>query len=294
MTRQAIATSGAPAAIGPYSQAIAVDGLLFCSGQLGLDPATGLLVDGVEAQAERSLRNLAAVLDAAGLGWADVVKTTIFLADMADFARRQRRVRRRSCRIRRRPGPPSRSRRCPRAASWRSRPSRGGPTGDAWRAGERAALVARYRDGAAAFAAAIDRRDGRGARRPPVSRRVDASARSPITSPTASSTPRSACAASSPRTDPTLPGYDEMAFSRRLHYAERAIGPSVAAMTAARATTLTILEPSPRPSGRAPASTPSRAPYGVEAWLRDYANHPWDHADQAHRVLAAVRGGTAG
>lgn len=86
MTRQAIATSGAPAAIGPYSQAIAIDGLLFCSGQLGLDPASGELVEGVEGQAERSLRNLSAVLDAAGLGWADVVKTTIFLADIADFA----------------------------------------------------------------------------------------------------------------------------------------------------------------------------------------------------------------
>ena len=87
MTRQAIATSGAPGAIGPYSQAIAIDGLLFCSGQLGLDPATGELVEGgVEAQAERSLRNLTAVLDAAGLVWLDVVKTTIFLADMADFA----------------------------------------------------------------------------------------------------------------------------------------------------------------------------------------------------------------
>ncbi len=86
MTRQAIATNGAPAAIGPYSQAIAVDGLLFCSGQLGLDPATGDLAEGVEAQAERSLRNLTAVLDAAGLAWADVVKTTIFLADIADFA----------------------------------------------------------------------------------------------------------------------------------------------------------------------------------------------------------------
>ena len=87
MTRDAISTAGAPAAIGPYSQAIAVDGLLFCSGQLGLDPESGSLVEGgVEAQAERSLKNLAAVLDAAGLGWADVVKTTIFLADIADFA----------------------------------------------------------------------------------------------------------------------------------------------------------------------------------------------------------------
>ena len=86
MTRDAIATAGAPAAIGPYSQAIAIDGLLFCSGQLGLDPATGALVEGVEAQAERSMRNLAAVLEAAGLTMADVVKTTIFLVDMADFA----------------------------------------------------------------------------------------------------------------------------------------------------------------------------------------------------------------
>ena len=86
MTRQAIATALAPAAIGPYSQAVAVDGLLFCSGQLGLDPATGELVEGVEAQAERALRDLGAVLDAAGAAWADVVKTTIFLADIGDFA----------------------------------------------------------------------------------------------------------------------------------------------------------------------------------------------------------------
>jgi len=86
MTRQALSTADAPAAIGPYSQGIAAGDLVFCSGQLGLDPATGNLVDGVEAQAERSLRNLGAVLDAAGLGWADVVKTTIFLANIADFA----------------------------------------------------------------------------------------------------------------------------------------------------------------------------------------------------------------
>ena len=72
MTRQAITTTGAPAALGPYSQGIAIDGLLFCSGQIGLDPTTGELAAGVEAQAER--------------GWADVVKTTIFLADIGDFA----------------------------------------------------------------------------------------------------------------------------------------------------------------------------------------------------------------
>ena len=86
MSREAIATSGAPGAIGPYSQAIAAGGLLFCSGQLGLEPATGELAGGVEAQAERALRNIMAVLDAAGLGPGDVAKTTVFLADMADFA----------------------------------------------------------------------------------------------------------------------------------------------------------------------------------------------------------------
>ena len=86
MTRNAISTGGAPAAIGPYSQAVDADGLVFCSGQLGLDPASGELLEGVEAQAGRALRNLAAVLDAAGLAWADVAKTTIFLADIGDFA----------------------------------------------------------------------------------------------------------------------------------------------------------------------------------------------------------------
>ena len=86
MTRQAISTTGAPAALGPYSQAIATETYLFCSGQIGLDPASGELAAGIEAQAERVLDNLGAVLGAAGLGWEDVVKTTIFLADIADFA----------------------------------------------------------------------------------------------------------------------------------------------------------------------------------------------------------------
>jgi 2-iminobutanoate/2-iminopropanoate deaminase len=86
MTRRAVSTGGAPAAIGPYSQAIAADGFVFCSGQIGLDPTTGELVEGgIEAQAERALRNLAAVLDAAGAAMADVVKTTVFLADIGDF-----------------------------------------------------------------------------------------------------------------------------------------------------------------------------------------------------------------
>ena len=87
MTRQAVSTTGAPAAIGPYSQGIDADGLVLCSGQLGLDPATGNLVEGgVEAQAERALKNLGAVLDAAGATFADVVKTTIFLVDIGDFS----------------------------------------------------------------------------------------------------------------------------------------------------------------------------------------------------------------
>ena len=86
MTRQAVSTTGAPGAVGPYSQAIVTDDLVFCSGQVGLDPATGELVSGgVEAEAARVIRNLEAVLDAAGCTLADVVKTTCFLADIADF-----------------------------------------------------------------------------------------------------------------------------------------------------------------------------------------------------------------
>jgi 2-iminobutanoate/2-iminopropanoate deaminase len=86
MSRKAVASAGAPAAIGPYSQAIEIDGFVFCSGQLGLDPTTGQLLDGVEDQTERALLNLEAVLGSAGLTMADVVKTTIFLADLGHFA----------------------------------------------------------------------------------------------------------------------------------------------------------------------------------------------------------------
>ena len=81
-----VATDAAPAAIGPYSQAVRAHRLVFCSGQLGMDPATGELVAGVERQTERALVNLEAVLAAAGATMDDVVKTTIFLVDMADFA----------------------------------------------------------------------------------------------------------------------------------------------------------------------------------------------------------------
>lgn len=85
MTRHSVSTAGAPSAIGPYSQGIAAGDLVFCSGQIGLDPQSGELADGVEAQAERALRNLAAVLDAAGCTFNDVVRTTIYLADIDDF-----------------------------------------------------------------------------------------------------------------------------------------------------------------------------------------------------------------
>jgi len=86
MPRQEVSAPGAPAAIGPYSQAIAIDGFIFCSGQLGMDPATGQLLDGIANQAERAMVNLEAVLAGAGASLADVVKTTIFLSDLANFS----------------------------------------------------------------------------------------------------------------------------------------------------------------------------------------------------------------
>ncbi len=86
MTRRAISTAGAPAAIGPYSQGIVTNGLFFSAGQAALDPVSGNLVEGgIEPETERVMANLSAVLDAAGASWGDVVKTTIFLIDMADF-----------------------------------------------------------------------------------------------------------------------------------------------------------------------------------------------------------------
>ena len=92
MQRKVVRTDKAPAAIGPYSQAVAVtigDGkkMIFCSGQIPLDPATNTMIEGdISAQTRRVLDNLAAVLDEAGASFDDVVKTTIFLADMGDFA----------------------------------------------------------------------------------------------------------------------------------------------------------------------------------------------------------------
>ena len=87
MTRQAVTTDQAPAALGPYSQAIVAGGLIFCSGMAGIDPATGTIPDGIEAQTEQALVNLAAVLAEAGASMDDIVKTTIFYDDVEDFGR---------------------------------------------------------------------------------------------------------------------------------------------------------------------------------------------------------------
>ncbi len=84
--RAQVQTDAAPAAIGPYSQAMRAGGLVFSAGQTGSEPSTGAMADGVAAQADRALQNLAAVLHAAGTGFDRVVKTTIFLVEMADFA----------------------------------------------------------------------------------------------------------------------------------------------------------------------------------------------------------------
>jgi len=85
--KEIISTENAPGAIGPYSQAIKANGMLFCSGQIPIDPATGEFVEGgVAEQTEQVFKNLSAVLEAGGSGLEGVVKTTVFLADMNDFA----------------------------------------------------------------------------------------------------------------------------------------------------------------------------------------------------------------
>lgn len=87
MALQIIRTAAAPAAIGPYSQAIQTGNLLLSSGQLGLDPVTGSLPEGVEAQAEQALKNIGAILSEAGYTKEDVVKTTVFIRNMGDFGK---------------------------------------------------------------------------------------------------------------------------------------------------------------------------------------------------------------
>jgi 2-iminobutanoate/2-iminopropanoate deaminase len=85
MAKKTIISDKAPKAVGPYSHANEANGFLFLSGMLGLDPATGKLEESLEAQTERSLSNIRTVLDGSGLDFCDVVKTTVFLADMKDF-----------------------------------------------------------------------------------------------------------------------------------------------------------------------------------------------------------------
>lgn len=87
MAKEIIATTNAPGAVGPYVQAVKVNGMVFCSGQLGIDPAAGKLPEGVEAQAHQSMKNMGAILKEAGSDYSKVIKTTIFLADMDDFAK---------------------------------------------------------------------------------------------------------------------------------------------------------------------------------------------------------------
>lgn len=86
MDRRAVHTDAAPGAIGPYSQAVVAGDWIFTAGQIGLEPESGELAETIEAQTTRALENLRAVLEAAGAGVANVVKTTVFLRDMADFA----------------------------------------------------------------------------------------------------------------------------------------------------------------------------------------------------------------
>lgn len=87
MKKETIMAKDAPAAVGPYVHAVKVGSFVFTSGQLGLNPVTGELPEGVEAQTEQAIQNLECVLKAAGLTLADVVKTTVFLADMNDFGK---------------------------------------------------------------------------------------------------------------------------------------------------------------------------------------------------------------
>jgi len=121
MTRHAVSSDQAPAALGPYSQAIIANGLVFCSGTAGIDPATGAIPDGIEAQTEQALANLAAILEAAGASIGDLVKTTIFYADVGDFGKLN------EVYARHMPDPPpARSApanvKLPRGCSYRSRP----------------------------------------------------------------------------------------------------------------------------------------------------------------------------
>lgn len=86
MSKVVVHTQAAPAAIGPYSQAIQAGNMLFASGQLGLNPATGKLCNGLEAQADQAMRNMGEILRQAGMTYANIIKTTVFMTDLNDFS----------------------------------------------------------------------------------------------------------------------------------------------------------------------------------------------------------------
>jgi len=86
MSKQILHTDNAPKAIGPYSQAVKAQGFLYTSGQLGINPLTGALADGVEAQAHQAMKNLGAILKEAGLDYSNIIKTTVFVTNLKDFA----------------------------------------------------------------------------------------------------------------------------------------------------------------------------------------------------------------
>jgi hypothetical protein len=153
---------------------------------------------------------------------------------------------------------------------------------------ERQALVVRYRDGAAAFREAmLDVEDGELDERPI----EDEWTVREIAHHLADSELNSAVRLRRliAEDQPVLQGYDEATFVRRLHVTARPIGSSIDAAAAARASTLTILEALTEDEWMRTGTHAEQGPYSVEAWLLDYANHPWDHAAQARRVLAALR-----
>jgi hypothetical protein len=161
------------------------------------------------------------------------------------------------------------------------------------RPGERDDLLARYRDGAAVFAAAVeDVREDELDERP----LADEWTVREICHHLADSELMSAIRLRRlvAEDEPVLQGYDEATFVRRLHVSRRPVATSIAAAAAARASTLTILEALDEAEWARTGTHAEQGRYSVEAWLRDYANHPWDHAEQAQRVLAALRAGETG
>ena len=154
--------------------------------------------------------------------------------------------------------------------------------------GEREALLARYRDGAAAFRAALaDLEDAELDGRPIEGEWTVREIAHHLADSELNSAVRLRRLIA--EDEPVLQGYDEAVFVRRLHVTDRPIGSSLDAAEAARASTLTILEALTDDEWTRTGIHAEQGPYSVEAWLEDYANHPWDHAAQARRVLAALR-----